>query len=783
MTTLKRGFYRLMRTLIMMVTAIFGINKNVTISDLLSDGKKVIEFDMQNTNFVNIVSSSARYLGFANKKTTKDLKKDISEQELLQRILNKEDYPNYHKNNADILVLSGNSYKLIADHRNFFHSNFVLIERRLFLKQLLKVIKPLFKHVLLSRIYYYGSINVPRHNTKYMVFKIAVSRPQLTRKYISPIIGVEGFFKSLNDNEVNYAILRWFEELPYIKPGEDIDLLIDDQDAERVADLLNQEPGLIPTDIYSTTGLPGFDYKGVSYYPPFLAKEILDEATLYNGIYRAAFGESYFLSLIYHAVYHKGEKSGIKSVYKNINLSMNPEHNYKSIIREIALDNKCNIKLTLEGLNDYLKAKGWAPPLDTIARLKQKNKWMDVHFSTMENMNQVGLTVFIIRGKASKLKKEKMIIDFIQEEGFDILFTKRLTEKEKDYASSRIRGGNWREGPYKTTGGKPELIIIAHDFVPVDPSREQLMWCPNIDNARVLRKRVIRDKVNSSLPLSEQCNMIHSSDNCNEAAEYITILAPELKDRIDKKTARLSEEYLSNSNFEVIRDLTGNGRRAKVELIKFNGQLAVKKTYKRNFLDFCQREIFAIQKFSAKTDAVPDLLDYGVNYFIIPYYEDSLNFDKLKNKLLPLEIMREVIDTLKVFYENGYALIDFHPGNIIYDKKEGIKFIDFEFLYKYKESEKPSSFEKNFDFAGIPESFSADLPVLETIHCRTYENTWKRFTRLSLQSLLHDSYFIQSIKRKVNILLEGTKEKIKNLYLLMGEKYGEMIMSLIGRIS
>ncbi|WP_230850566.1 hypothetical protein, partial [Vibrio harveyi] len=53
---------------------------------------------------------------------------------------------------------------------------------------------------------------------------------ETVRVYLKPQYTVETFFSELNDRGVKYSVLRWFEELPLVKDGEDIDMLVLDKD-------------------------------------------------------------------------------------------------------------------------------------------------------------------------------------------------------------------------------------------------------------------------------------------------------------------------------------------------------------------------------------------------------------------------------------------------------------------------------------------------------------------------------------------------------------------------
>jgi hypothetical protein len=55
-------------------------------------------------------------------------------------------------------------------------------------------------------------------------------RRDKTRRYLRPGVTLEALFDELNRRGVRYAVLRWFETLPSVGPGEDVDILVADED-------------------------------------------------------------------------------------------------------------------------------------------------------------------------------------------------------------------------------------------------------------------------------------------------------------------------------------------------------------------------------------------------------------------------------------------------------------------------------------------------------------------------------------------------------------------------
>ena len=93
---------------------------------------------------------------------------------------------------------------------------------------------------------------------------------------LSAEIGVQGLLDFLRKEDINYVVLRSFDKLPKLaREGGDLDILVADKDELRVREFLNLNQGNIPIDIYSVSGLSA---GGLPYYPPPLARKILESA-------------------------------------------------------------------------------------------------------------------------------------------------------------------------------------------------------------------------------------------------------------------------------------------------------------------------------------------------------------------------------------------------------------------------------------------------------------------------------------------------------------------------
>ncbi len=285
-----------------------------------------------------------------------------------------------------------------------------------------------------------------------LIIKVLKRVSPNARRYISPILGVESFFKVLNQKQVKYTILRWFEDLPAIMPGEDIDMLIADEDIETIESLIQKQPGIIPCDIYTVSSLPRTTYKNMAYYPPLLAEQILEGSIIFKKHFRVPKPEIHFYSLAYHAIYHKGQNSGIVLSLNENNenadskLDQAPEHEYTKILNYLAQSLGIKVDITLESLDDFLRSINWRSSQDTLARLDSSNIWQKdkPQSSSIHNKNLElnGLAVFFVRQKALDCQLEPIIIDLLIRGGFDIIETKILNSEEVKQVKYQVRGGN-----------------------------------------------------------------------------------------------------------------------------------------------------------------------------------------------------------------------------------------------------------------------------------------------------------------------------------------------------
>ncbi len=649
------------------------------------------------------------------------------------------------QNNAEVLILGSRAGFAALRFRNLRHAAHVAIA---------ELPRPGALVALLLCLVHWttGQLARPRRvnagGRKLVVFPVCRRTPPSgARHYIPHALGTTGFLERLRDDQVEHAVLRWFEALPALPHGEDLDVLVADEDLPRVLALLESGPGIQPCDIYSETGLPRSDFRKMPYYPPRLARQLLDAAVVHAGLCRVPCGNHHLLSLVYHALYHKGPRSGIAETTVPATGGGKRDHDYPQIIRGLATRLGLAIEVTRAGLERLLAEHDWRPPRDMLLRLGKHNPWVKAAAAAEpERTEDRGLAVFIVREVAMNRGGIERMRTLLEHHGFTVLETKALADAERARVTANVRGGNWGRGPWAISGGEPAAVVVAFDPHPLPLTRQQRKKFPLATNARLLAKGAIRDAFNEELPTDQHCNVVHSSDNAHEAWEYIALAMPERSDALRQMLTE--REPPTPSEGVMVADLTRFGRRTRVELIERPGRKLVRKTFKPGCEAFCRREEYAMRELARAIPEIPPLLESTERSVTYPFYDDVLRYDRSAGWLMPRDVARQAIEALRRVYESGYALIDGTIDNVLVDREEGLKLIDFEFLHRYEQQ--PASFAESFDIAGVPADFAGEVP---SGGAKNYRRNWQPYIGLSLTSLLHDPAWLQVVKRTLYVAL------------------------------
>lgn len=579
-------------------------------------------------------------------------------------------------------------------------------------------------------------LNVLKKLTKYLkIIDILMPRPNGNQRYLRSNLTPDDFFAFLKSHQVRYIIIEPFiHESSSFNNKEKTAILIYDQDLSKISEFFSYVPSNYSFTIYGVFGHE-CAWKFLPYYKPIVAQKIIRDSVFYNELYRVPnIKDQYYIALYYNLIH-----IGNKSFLNRSDLAVNQLNNSESLLFFEQLKKLANMteQPLIDNFNDaysLLTAINWIPELDTLRKIALNNSWIHQRINLAENSDQFAkpwkgeLLIFIIRDWAFTNNYWEKIIDWFQryDHAMSIFELKVFNQEERSQATNNIRGGVWSTGIYPKNGGYPAALIALYNFHP-DKQSALLNSHPFVKNPLYLLKSRVRWMINCGEFYSNQSNFIHSSDDETEALSYVkSIYNTRDYELFITKLQKYVLDFESEP-YPIIKDLSSFRARAKVELIDFQGQLAVKKTYKPGKSAFFKREIFAYESLSSLCGYIPPLLAKGNSYFIIPYYKNKLadfseteSFAFLREQGLGLQIL----EFMKFLYQNGYALIDLRLANIIVTEDHQLKVIDYEYLYKY--SKLPETFEKSLNMKGTDSSFDGDTPRGYQHPGYNYRNYWSR---------------------------------------------------------
>ncbi|MGB0920013.1 MAG: hypothetical protein ACPG06_04920 [Alphaproteobacteria bacterium] len=436
------------------------------------------------------------------------------------------DYKQVARNNAKILMLRGNAVAALRRYAYVGHAEHLLVSVGF------SLLHPFLWWGLLRfgtrGQYKFEGIaaadGAPLHQRYWLVFKPSRRKFKLgARVYYSPKTSLEELISQLSPYD--YCLLRWHEELPDFNPdsGDDLDILASDEDAERIIEMLDHRVGTRPIDLYSASGGARTNFLDMAYMPPLIANEILASSVPATLGCKAPAPKPQYLSLVYHHLFHKGVAAGIPSNH----LDNTPNATRIAALQAAAQACDMSPLNTMEEMADLLADEGWLPPRDMLSKYAVHNEWVQRHFFADEKERlPVGLAVFVLRQIAADHDYIPTILSELRNVGFEIIHEAPLSAAEKNRATRLMRGGNWGIGIDTIDGGGPVHIVIAQDRSPIAPNKEIRKTHPLMDNARIMKKQDLRHSFNELYAQGGRTNIMHASDNTDEALDYIEVIYP-----------------------------------------------------------------------------------------------------------------------------------------------------------------------------------------------------------------------------------------------------------------
>lgn len=202
------------------------------------------------------------------------------------------------------------------------------------------------------------------------------------KTHIPPTLKVSDFFRTADAEGLRIVVLRWFDDLPHIDPGRDLDILVPDGAVTRIQTFLSCWPQGQRVDCYSETGVGGTgclpqSTGNVPAFPAEIAAKILETAQQRQGGWWVPAPREHVLALAYHAVYLKGYASGLRPDARTPALAEG-SHDYAAVLTQLAAraDIALEKPVTMASVDRMLSREGWRPPVDHLRQLAAHNPWI-----------------------------------------------------------------------------------------------------------------------------------------------------------------------------------------------------------------------------------------------------------------------------------------------------------------------------------------------------------------------------------------------------------------------
>ncbi len=368
--------------------------------------------------------------------------------------------------------------------------------------------------------------------TRWLVLKNNRVKPSY-EYLLSSDIGIQGLLDYLRKEKVSYVVLRNYDKLPNLSRADgDLDVLVADEDEQKLKNFLLEHPGSIRIDIRTVSR----KFSEFAYYMPHLKRKILETAIDGPAGSRIPAPKEAFLSLAFHVLYDKGLSAGIPSRLPGLIANKFPDNDYVGTLAKMAKNLGLDLEMTMEDLDEYLYHQGWRPKTDTLANKMPENVWIRKRFFHRENNQnpEIGLGVFILKEKAFQDNIADAILKEITSDGkFVILKTKRILGEEQKLVADQLRGGFWAEhlGPDQTNDFLPAMAVVVLNL--------HLLHCHKI-NARdpIVGEEVrnLKSKIRKLFD-TEKTSLVHSTDNTKESWEYVNVCFPGQVSEIEKKVS------------------------------------------------------------------------------------------------------------------------------------------------------------------------------------------------------------------------------------------------------
>lgn len=580
-----------------------------------------------------------------------------------------------------------------------------------------------------------------RRSIQSLIDKLPLKRStedSTARYYLKNSLSKEEFFRALNEKAC-YVVLRWNRNVyENWTADNDLDVLVLSEDLDRILELCTKErigSGL-KIDIYTSTHIAGFLYRGCSYFSGSIAQEILSARRLSTESIYVPSENHQTLSFLYHLLFHK---SDIVFTSKSCSHTMTAQAS-RYLLEAIYLSNQTIqlfevnegvLDLSTKGISKVLTKGGWFPSVSNVRFLSLENSALRElllsELSHKQDSASGDLVTLVIREKAIDLGFIPLIIKYIRENGYCILHHAKIDDKRRLLSEREIRNGNWGGSSYiRGIGGGPPAYIISYiDFDPVFKGYNHNEEFPFVNNTNVRKKQELRQLLSDELYYWDQCHIVHSSDDQCEALEYLAICLEKSLYNDVYTCFRAHLDAFKRPSCS-IRELSTSRARSRVDLMANHKALFVRKTYRLDKLDYMHREL-SVYTLANNPSFAPRLLSAARNSFDLEY----IDAEPAKNYLISSsrrQLLKSLIlDIYHESYSLGFALIDLNMTNLLIDAHGRPWVIDYEYCHHYKRHKPGESFVSGYDLVGVPPDSNIEVPGKSLGEGRTYNNTWLKF--------------------------------------------------------
>jgi len=210
---------------------------------------------------------------------------------------------------------------------------------------------------------------------------------------------------------------------------------------------------------------------------------------------------------------------------------------------------------------DYMNKSSKFRHLVILRNFLRRNALIRRYYRWDERKKNRGLSIFVIRQAKPGIGIPEMIIEYIKKNGFKIIHIKELSRSYVDHFAYNPGGVHQFWG-----SGYPYICVVVFDPKPlkmyVALGQHWRYWTlrkqdlekkyyykmfPNMDNRRLLIKNDVRTTLNMIHPEAMQDeSYLHSTDNVEEAIEYIDLTMPDMKSKILDWVYNNYQDFLSS---------------------------------------------------------------------------------------------------------------------------------------------------------------------------------------------------------------------------------------------